>query len=294
LRVPGGFGILRRIVTRDRSMQPRRTVFFVSDRTGISAETLGKTLLTQFPNIELRKRTLPFIDTPDKARSALTEINNAAESDPERPVVFSTLIDPALRTILGGSRALTLDLFEGFIPRLQTELHQTATPAVGLTHGMGSRSAYEQRMAALNYALAHDDGITTSNYESADVILVGVSRTGKTPTCLYLGMQYGVRAANYPLTPDDFEHHLLPKPLLPFRAKLFGLTITPERLAAIRHERRPNSTYASVENCRAELHAAEKLLRDEKLPVLDTSAMSVEEIAITILHRTGLASRLGG
>jgi hypothetical protein len=274
-------------------MAPRRTVFFVSDRTGISAETLGKTLLTQFPNIDLRRRILPFVDTPDKARDAMLEIDAAAATDPERPLVFSTLIDPALRAIVGRSQALCLDLLEAFIPRLQDELHQPPTPALGLSHGRGSQVAYEQRMAAVNFSITSDDGLGASHYDQADVILIGVSRTGKTPTCLYLAMQYGVRAANYPLTPDDFVHPTLPAPLQAFRAKLFGLTITPERLAAIRHERRPDSRYAALDNCRAELAAAERLLRSEGVPILDTSEMSVEEIAITILHRTGLGARLG-
>lgn len=275
-------------------MKPRRTVFFVSDRTGITLETLGKTLLTQFPGIDFHKHILPFVDTEEKARTALAEINNIARSEPQRPIVLSTLLNAQLRAIIAPADALVLDLFEGFLSRLQAELHVRPSYELGLSHGMGSQVAYEARMAAVNYTLAHDDGMTTTSYTDADLILVGVSRSGKTPTCLYLAMQYGIRTANYPLTPDDFANTTLPKPLTPFRNKLFGLTITPERLAAIRNERKPGSHYASADNCREEIQAAERLLRHEGIPLLDTTAKSVEEIAITILRQRGLASRLQG
>lgn len=275
-------------------MKPRRTVFFVSDRTGITLEALGKTLLTQFPGIDFHKRILPFVDTDEKARAALAEINDTARADAQRPIVLSTLIHARLRAIVAAADALCLDLFEGFLSQLQAELHVRPSYEPGLSHGMGSQVAYEARMAAVNYTLAHDDGMTTANDADADLILVGVSRSGKTPTCLYLAMQYGVRAANYPLTPDDFASPELPKPLAPLRDKLFGLTIAPERLAAIRNERKPGSRYASLDNCREEIRAAERLLRHAGVPLLDTTAMSVEEIAITILHQTGLAARLQG
>jgi regulator of PEP synthase PpsR (kinase-PPPase family) len=273
-------------------MRPQRTVFFVSDRTGITLEALGKTLLTQFPGVDFRKHTLPFVDTEEKARAALAEINHVARTGPQRPIVLSTLLNAPLRTIIATADALYLDLFEGFLGRLQAELHVRPSYELGLSHGMGSQVAYEARMTAVNYTLAHDDGMTTADYPDADLVLVGVSRSGKTPTCLYLAMQYGIRAANYPLTPDDFANTALPKPLTPYRDKLYGLTIAPDRLATIRNERKPGSRYASVDNCREEIHAAERLLRHEGIPLLDTTAMSVEEIAITMLRQTGLAARV--
>jgi len=270
----------------------QRTVFFVSDRTGITAELLGKTLLTQFPNIEFRKRTLPFVDTVDKVKSALAEINDTAQREGQRPIVFSTLINEEVRASLAPDNALVIDLFADFIRRLEAELGLESSHALGLSHGMGDELVYQKRMDALNYTLSHDDGMHTNNYDRAEVILVGVSRTGKTPTCLYLAMQHGICAANYPLTPDDFTDLALPKPLLPHRAKLYGLTIQPERLAKIRHERKPESRYASLENCQTEIRAAEALLRQAHVPVLDTTTMSIEEIAISILYGTGLIKRL--
>jgi regulator of PEP synthase PpsR (kinase-PPPase family) len=273
-------------------MNPRRTVFYLSDRTGITAEVLGKTLLTQFPDVEFRKHLIPFIDTPEKAREALLEINAFAEREIKRPIVISTLINDELRLIVEQANALCLDLFQGFIGKLESELDMPSSHALGLTHGIGNAILYERRMAAVNFALAHDDGLAPAHYNEADVILTGVSRTGKTPTCLYLAMQYGIHAANYPLTSDDFESMQTPKPIAAFRAKLFGLTIAAERLAQIRHERRPDSKYAALDTCRSELDAADELFRQMRLPTLDTTTMSVEEIAVTILHKTGLGARL--
>lgn len=276
------------------TVKSQRTVFFVSDRTGITAELLGKTLLTQFPDIEFHKRTLPFVDTVEKARIALAEINDTGRKEKHRPIVFSTLINDEVRMAVAAGNILFIDLFADFVRRLETELGLKSSHAMGLSHGMGDELAYQRRMDALNYTLAHDDGMHSANYDRAELILVGVSRTGKTPTCLYLAMQYGISAANYPLTPDDFSHEALPKPLLPHRAKLYGLTIHPERLARIRHERKPESRYASLDNCQREIRAAEALLRQFHLPVLDTTTMSVEEIAISILYGTGLIKRLKG
>ncbi|MBI3569978.1 MAG: kinase/pyrophosphorylase [Gammaproteobacteria bacterium] len=273
------------------SAKPQRTIFFVSDRTGITAELLGKTLLTQFPGVEFHERTLPFVDTVEKAENALVEINNTAQREGQRPIVFSTLIHEDVRASLASGNALFIDLFADFIRRLEAELTIESSRALGLSHGMGDELVYQKRMDALNYTLSHDDGMHTANYDRAEVILIGVSRTGKTPACLYLAMQYGICAANYPLTPDDFTDHVLPKPLLPHRAKLYGLTIQAERLAKIRHERKPESRYASLENCQSEIRAAETLLRQAHVPVLDTTTMSVEEIAISILHGTGLIKR---
>jgi len=273
-------------------MNSQRTVFFVSDRTGITAEHVGKTLLTQFPDVNFRKLSLPFIDTVEKARAACMEINNTALQEGRRPIVLSTLINEDTRAEIATADALCLDLFAGFISRLESELGLESSHALGLSHGMGSEVAYQIRMDAVNYTVTHDDGVSTDTYDRADVILVGVSRTGKTPTCIYLGMQYGIFAANYPLTPDDFADHALPKPLVPYRAKLYGLTIHPERLTKIRSERRPGSRYASLENCRFETRAGETLLRQEHIPILDTTIKSVEEIAISILYGAGLSKRI--
>lgn len=273
-------------------MKPVRTVFFVSDRTGITAEILGRTLLTQFRDVEFHKHTLSFVDTAEKARATLKEINDTARGEGQRPLVISTLIEDKVREIIFTADALCIDLFAGFIQKLESELGMESSHALGLTHGIGDELAYQKRIDAINYALAHDDGVTTRNYEHADVILIGVSRTGKTPTSLYLAMQYGIHAANYPLTPDDFGDTRLPAPLVPYRDKLYGLTINAERLSRIRNERKPGSRYASMENCREEIESATAIMNSAGLHILDTSTKSVEEIAISILHDTGLMERI--
>jgi hypothetical protein len=267
-------------------MNKTRTAFFISDRTGITAENLGHSLLSQFEGIQIKRVRLPFLDSVEKARDALAQINETSLSDGQRPLIFSTLILPAVRNIIEQSDALFLDLFEMFIVPLEAELGISSSHAVGRSHAADKN--YSSRMDAVNYALNHDDGGITRDLHLADIILVGVSRCGKTPTSLYLAMQYGIYAANYPLVPEDFASEALPQVLKPLRSKLHGLTIRPERLHQIRTERSPNSNYAALENCQLEVKQAENLMRFANIPYLDVTTMSVEEIATTILHQTGL------
>jgi len=267
-------------------MNKTRTAFFISDRTGITAENLGHSLLSQFEGIQIKRVRLPFLDSVEKARDALAQINETSLSDGQRPLIFSTIILPAVRNIIEQSDALFLDLFEMFIVPLEAELGISSSHAVGRSHAADKN--YSSRMDAVNYALNHDDGGITRDLHLADIILVGVSRCGKTPTSLYLAMQYGIYAANYPLVPEDFASEALPQVLKPLRSKLHGLTIRSERLHQIRTERSPNSNYAALENCQLEVKQAENLMRFANIPYLDVTTMSVEEIATTILHQTGL------
>lgn len=269
-----------------------RTVFFVSDSTGITAETLGHTLLTQFDDIEYRQITLPFVADLDKARDALGQINAAAEADAHRPIVFSTLTSSEVYEAITQSNALVLDLFSVFIRPLEREFNRGSTHARGRSHGLVDRASYEIRIEAVDFALAHDDGASTRHYHQADIILIGVSRSGKTPTCIYLGMQFGIRAANYPITEESLDNGRLPEVLAPHRDRLFGLTIDAERLRQIRSERRPNSRYASLAQCRTEVREVESLFRAHGIKYLDTSATSIEEIATRLLQETGLKRRL--
>ncbi|ATE60423.1 posphoenolpyruvate synthetase regulatory kinase/phosphorylase PpsR [Thauera sinica] len=268
---------------------PTRTVFFISDGTGITAETLGHSLLAQFPEARFRQMRVPFVDDIDKAIDCATQIREAAREDGVRPLVFSTLVNPDTVAALRKADALFMDLFERFIGPLEVELGQRSTHAVGRFHGVAESNDYKRRIEAINFALAHDDGVSSNGeLEEADVVLVGVSRSGKTPTSLYLAMQFGVKAANYPLIPEDFERNRLPGELHKYRGKLFGLTIAPERLSQIRQERRPNSRYASLDNCRYEIEAAQKLMRRENIRWLDSTTKSIEEISATILQTVRL------
>ncbi len=269
-----------------------RVVFFVSDRTAITAEGLGNSLLTQFDQAVFVRHTLRFIDTPAKARSVAAEIRRVGEASGSRPIVFSTLIDADMRGIVAESGAICFDFVDTFIGRLETELGLRSSHSIGRTHGLTDKPRYNLRMDAVNFALATDDGLTSRMYEQADVIVVGVSRSGKTPTCLYLALTFGIYAANYPLTPDDLGEAQLPAGLGAHRSKLYGLTIDPGRLRAIRTERRPDSQYSSLQQCQYEVRQAEALFRHNGIPSVTTTTMSVEEIATTIVHEMGLQWRM--
>ena len=270
----------------------RRTVFFVSDQTGVTAETMGHSLLTQFDGLEFRQVTLPFISSVDKAEEAVRKINATAVADGTRPVVFSTLVKGDLRSVVKRSNGLFLDFFDAFLTPLEAELEVKSSEREGRAHGIADQLVYSTRIEATNFALAADDGGVTADYQRADVILVGVSRSGKTPTCIYMAMQYGVFAANYPFTEEDFEGKQLPVMIRPFTGKLFGLTIAPQRLQQIRNERRPGSRYASLAQCEFEVRNAETLFQRYGIPYLNTTECSIEEIASRVIDRKGIERRL--
>ncbi len=266
---------------------PQRTVFFVSDGTGITAETLGATVLTQFVGVEFKKSTLPFINTPERARSAVDYINHVGVGG-ERPLVFSTTVSDEIRAILRGSKALFMDLFDTYIAPVEQELGLKSTHAQGRAHGMVDAGRYDARIAAMNYAMEHDDGQSTRDLARADIILIAPSRCGKTPTTLYLALQHAIFATNFPLTEDDLEVLRIPKPLKGCEGKLFGLTSDAERLTEVRGERRPGSKYASLAQCGYELRQAEQLYRRHNIPFLNSAKMSIEEIAAMVIQEKGL------
>jgi regulator of PEP synthase PpsR (kinase-PPPase family) len=264
---------------------PNRTVFFVSDGTGITAETFGNSILAQFA-AKPRHVRRPFIDTEDKAAKVVSEINATADFEGKRPIVFITLANESVRKILttGHCKGMVMDMFAAFVEPLEHEFGMKSNHRVGRFSDAAKSQEYNDRIEAINFSLAHDDGQSAKNLEQADVILVGVSRSGKTPTSLYLAMQHGIKAANYPLIPEDFERGHLPTSLAPHKRKCFGLTIDPDRLAHIRHERRPGSKYAAIENCRYEVREAEQMMKRSGISWLSSTHKSIEEIATTILR----------
>ncbi len=270
-------------------MNPARPVFFVSDHTGITAEIIGKSLLSQYPDEAFATESLPFVDSWDKAQNVAAHIRNAWHVSSLRPLVFSSLTDPDSRAALNASEALVMDIYGHFLGMMTAEIGRSPTPAKGKFHAMGDEDAYTSRIDALNFSLATDDGMALK-YDRADLILVGVSRSGKTPTSLYMAMQYGLCVANYPLTPEHFDKFDLPAALKPHLKKLRGLTLSAQRLSQIRSERRPNSEYASIDTCKKELAAAENMMRSAGVPVLDSTNRSVEEIAA--LLRQSLTSAI--
>ena len=265
-------------------MPQARTVFFLSDGTGITAQMLGHSLLTQFEGVDFMQVTLPFVDSAEKAEECLARIDAETANGNAQPIVFSTLVNQEVRAVFRRANALFLDFFETFIDPLEAGLGVKSSHTIGRSHSAMDKKEYQQRIEAINFAMAHDDGASHRELSQADVILIGVSRSGKTPTSLYLAMQFGVKAANYPLIPEDFDRNSLPEALRANTTRLYGLTIAPERLHEIRRERRPESRYAELDNCRFEIEEAEKLMRRAGVRSINSTSKSIEEIATTILR----------
>jgi len=270
----------------------QRTVFIVSDRTAVTAEALGHSLLTQFDGVKFKQITVPFVDTVDKATEVAAKINYIAKMESQRPIVIASLVQDDVREQLLNCDGLVLDFFEAFLGPLEVELDIKCSHTLGRAHGMSDVKRYDLRIEATNFALSSDDGHGLQYYRDADLILMGVSRSGKTPTCLYLALQYGIFAANYPLAEEDLESGRLPQSVMPHRAKVYGLTISPERLRQIRMERRAMGRYATPQQVSFELRAAENLFQRFAIPYIDTTSSSIEEIASRILNETGLERRV--
>lgn len=273
--------------------QIKRSVFFISDGTAITAETLGHSLLAQFPHVDFDIHIIPYISSEEAAMTVVAEINQRAERDGQQPLVFDTLVDPYVRDIINTANAVNLDVFEGLIGKLSEVLGTPPTTLVGQTHAVTDSESYKARIDAVHFALDNDDGARTRHYDKADLILIGVSRSGKTPTSIYLSLQFGIRVANYPLTEEDLDDNRLPAVLRPHKSKLFGLMIDAERLVAIRTERKANSRYASFSQCQMELRAVEGIYISEGIKYLNVSEMSIEEISTRVLQMTGLKRRIG-
>lgn len=264
-----------------------RPVFYISDRTGITVETLGHSLLSQFESLAYTETIVPFVDNDEKLQDCIDRIEAAAQTSGQRPLLFVTLVNREHQARLAACDALMVDFFRTFLGVLENELEISPGQRMGHTHGVRDPGQYDARMDTVNYALRTDDGSGAQQYDAADLIIVGVSRSGKTPTCLYLALQFGIRAANYPITEEDLEHLRLPSVLTPHRARLFGLLIDADRLHRIRSQRLPDSRYASLAQCRYELRQLQALFQREGIPWIDSTSMSVEEIATGILHASG-------
>lgn len=266
----------------------KRYAFIVSDRTGITAENLGLSLLCHFPTIDFKIVSLSFLDSKEKALDAVSQINKAATDSGTAPLVFATLSQEDTRSTMAKSKAVVFDLFDAFLAPLEEELGVASEHTVGSSHGVLNPQKYTSRISAVNYTMRTDDGVNAQNYDMANVIIVGVSRTAKTPTSLYLALHYGIYAANYPLVGDDLDRGRLPDSIVSHRQKLFGLSIDPERLQQIRAERYPNGRYAELRQCQYEINQAEAMYRRERIPFINTTSKSVEEISTTIVHKARL------
>lgn len=269
----------------------RHIVFFLSDHTGITVEKLGHSLLSQFEDLRFIRMRIPYINSTDKAQDTHDKISAVYRKTGEKPIVISSIIDKDLKQIIQQCDCIFFDFFDAFIPAMEQALGESATLIKGRTHSMHDQEIYHSRIDAVNYTLANDDGANIKHYDEADIILIGVSRSGKTPTCLYLALQFGINAANYPLVEPDLESLELPKPLQKYKNKVFGLTIDANRLQKIRQERLPDSRYAATQQCRNEIAASEELYLLRKIPFINTATISIEEIATTIMDRMTLLRR---
>lgn len=270
----------------------KRKAFIISDRTGVTAQALGNSLLSQFPDVDFEVETFTFIDKADKAERAKQQINQCAVESDKLPIVFATLVDDEIREVISTSRCVFFDLFDTFVSPLEKVLGVESSHKVGLSHGMKNTDNYATRISAMNYSLETDDGVEVDRYSRSDVIVVGVSRSGKTPTCLYLSLQYGVFAANYPLTAEELSARQLPEVLKKYKNKIIALTIDPFRLQQIRQERYNRDSYASAKQCQFEIAAAEAIFRQERIPMLNSTQMSVEELGAKIMQKAGLVKSI--
>ncbi len=271
---------------------PHWHVFFISDGTAITVEALGHSLLTQFEHIMFTPKTVPYVNTLAKVEETVNLINKCYETTQKPPLIFASLVDSSMRAHIKTCKGRVFDLFETFLIPMEKELGTVSSHAMGKSHSIIDSTSYNLRIDAVNYTLAHDDGIQVQHYTEADIILAGVSRSGKTPTSLYLALQFGTKAANFPFVEEIFENMSLPAVLHPFKKKIFGLTINPERLSQIRSERRPNSQYASLEQCRREIQDVEKMFQREKIPFLNTTFCSIEEISTRIIATSGIERKI--
>ena len=270
-------------------MSATRTVCFVSDRTGVTAETLGHSLLSMFAGMTFDAFTMPFVLDVTQARGVVARINALGADQAVKPIVFCTVVDQQARAAIKQANALVIDLFS-FVAPLEAELGVRAGVAgIPAMHGAKTDPTYAARIDATNFALANDDGAGQRDYRAANVVLIGVSRSGKTPTSLYLALQYGVFAANYPLAEEELESGQLPRVLLPHRQKLYGLIVKPERLQQIRSERRPGSRYASAQQVQYEVSRAQAMFDKFGVPHLDVTECSIEEISSRIMDQMALA-----
>lgn len=275
-----------------KNNQRKRNIYFISDGTGITVQSLGQSLLTQFSELEYISKKLPYVNTLTKAENIVMQIKQENKDNIYRPIILSTLIDSDIRNKIKSSNCFQIDFFEEHIGPLEKELNQRSNHTIGKTHSLKDVMRYDARMDAINFTLYTDDGLATKKYEEAQLIIIGISRCGKTPTCLYMAIQFGIKAANYPLINEDLEQNKLPPFLEKYKDKIYGLSIDPKRLQAIRFKRRPDSTYSNIRQCRAEVRKAENLFLHEKIPFLYTTTHSIEEIAAHILEDKKLSNNL--
>jgi len=260
-------------------------VYYVSGSTAILAEDMGKALLAQFQGILFREEKIPFIHTPEDAHKALEHILQQSEGNP--PLVFCTIMDQATRDVFNCPQVRFFDIFLNTLELLEQALGTPALREPGYSRHF-TLSRMNKRVDAIHFSLEHDDGTRPAEYDEAEIILVGVSRSGKTPASIYLATHMELKSANFPLTEDHLHQHELPKEIVRNRKRAVGLTCSPQYLHTIREKRYAGSTYASLATCTRELQQANRLYIRHNLKVINVEGRSIEEIAVQAIQAIGL------
>ena len=257
-------------------------VHLVSDATGETLNSIAKAALAQFEGQYVEEHSYALIRSAKQLDRAMQNITT------QKGLVFFTLVNPELRKELVARCAAAdlpcLDVMEGPISMMRQYLGAAETHRPGAQHEVDQR--YLQRIEALNFTIQHDDGQALDSIDGAQVILVGASRTSKTPTCIYLAIR-GVRAANVPLVPGI----ALPSALLATKTPLIvGLWASPDRLVQVRRNRLNtmgevrDTNYVDVDSVRNEVSATRRLFEQNDWPVIDISRRSVEETAAAVIN----------
>jgi [pyruvate, water dikinase]-phosphate phosphotransferase / [pyruvate, water dikinase] kinase len=269
-------------------MQEPRDVYYLSGSTGILAKDLGKALLCQFPDVPFREELIPFIQTEKEAEKAIERIRS--RSTGQVPMVISTLLGRKLNGILNHPDVEFLNIFDQFLRKIEDILEEKAVWKAGASRHPSERTMIK-RVEAIHYCIDHDDGSGTKDYDEAEVILLGVSRSGKTPVSVYLATQMGIKTANYPLVLDDSPSFRLPPYITRNKKRLIGLSITPQLLHQYREQRYANSSYASLSTCRSEINEVNTLYLNHDIPIVTSDGKSIEEIAIHVTQLLNLKKK---
>jgi regulator of PEP synthase PpsR (kinase-PPPase family) len=247
-------------------MWSSKDIYYISDSTGIMATNLGQALICQFPEINFYEEKFPFILTVKQARK--TKVREVFDS-PE------------------------VEFFEAyglFLERLETCLEAEAVREPGFARHANDM-AMTKRVEAIHYCLGHDDGTKESEYDEADIILLGVSRSGKTPVSVFLATQMGLKSANFPLTSEYLDQYRIPEQIRQNKDRAVALTTSPEQLHSAREKRYPNSKYSRIATCREELKQAEQIYVKNKIPIVSSAGKSIEETATQVMQELGISKK---
>jgi len=269
-------------------MWSAKDVYYISDSTGILATNLGQALICQFPEVNFSGEKFPFIRTVEDAKKTLAYI--LSRSGGRRPLIFSTIINSDVRKIFDSPEVEFFDAFGHFLDRLETCLETPALREPGFARHLDNVHM-AKRVEAIYFCLEHDDGRKVDEFDEADIILLGVSRAGKTPISVYLSTQMGLKSANFPLTSEYLTRYRIPDGIMQNRAKAVGLTTSAQLLNSVREKRYPGSNYAKLSTCIEEIHQAQRIFQKNKIPIISTAGKSIEEAATQVLRELSILKK---